>query len=205
MRTVVMVGLAAAALGACHKPAAPSTDTSAQAPAPAGTAGGPPHRKAGLWQTSVTVDGHVSPVAMSLCVDDAMEAKSQAFHAGSPASVAQESHCQYPPPTRNVDGSYSVSFTCPISGGGQTVTKAVATGDWSSGYHMHMENDTTGSPIAATNGHHVTDIDGKWLGPCPAGMAGGDMQLPGGMRISGSKAAGAARMLRGMSGGGAGQ
>jgi hypothetical protein len=67
---------------------------------------------------------------------------------------------------------------------------------------MHMESDTTGGPIAVANGHHVTDIDGKWLGPCPEGMAGGDMELTNGMKISGAKVAGAAKMLRGMTGGG---
>lgn len=204
MRNVVMMAVAAAALGACHKPASPSAAaTGAQAPAPGGTAGGPPHRRAGLWQTSVTVDGHTSPMgAMKLCVDAAMEAKSQTFHPSGPANLAQSKGCAYPPPTRTADGSYSVSFTCPLSGGGQTATKAVATGDFSSGYHMHMESDTTGGPIAVANGHHVTDIDGKWLGPCPEGMAGGDMELPNGMKISGGRVAGAAKMLRGMTGGG---
>jgi hypothetical protein len=92
-----------------------------------------------------------------------------------------------------------------MSGGGQTASKVSASGDWASGYHIHTETDTTGAPIAAANGHHVTDIDGKWLGPCPAGMAGGDVQLPGGMKINAAKAAAAARMLRGMTGGGSGQ
>jgi hypothetical protein len=36
-------------------------------------------------------------------------------------------------------------------------------------------------------------------------MAGGDVQLPGGMKINAAKAAAAARMLRGMTGGGSGQ
>jgi hypothetical protein len=203
MRNLVMVALTAAALSACNKPAPQSAAaTGAQAPAPGGAAGGPPHRRAGLWQTSVTVDGHTSPMgAMKLCVDEAMGAKTQAFQPSGPASLAaQKTHCAYPPPTRGADGAYSVTFTCPISGGGQTVTKANGSGDWSSAYKVHIESDTTGAPIAAANGHHVTDMDSQWLGPCPEGMAGGDMQLPGGMRVSGSRAAGAAKMLRGMTG-----
>ena len=196
MRSVVMVAFVAAALSACNKPAAPS------APSPATDASGPAHQRAGLWQTSIRVDGHASPMAMTLCVDAAMAAKSQAFHPSGAASLAQTSHCQAPPPTRNLDGSYSVAFTCPMPGGGQSASKLSASGDWANGYHMHTETDTTGAPIAAENGHHVTDIDGKWLGPCPEGMAGGDMQLPGGMKISGGKAAAAARMLHGLTGGG---
>ena len=82
MRNVVMVALAAAALTACNKSAPPNAAASdAQAPAAGATTGGPPHRRAGLWQTNVTVDGHSSPMgAMKLCVDEAMEAKSQTLH-----------------------------------------------------------------------------------------------------------------------------
>ncbi len=202
MRSIVVFAIGAVALSACHKPAASIEAAAGAQPASQGAAG-PPHRRAGLWQTSVSVDGHTSPMgAMKLCVDAAMEAKSSAFHPSNPMSLGKSTHCAYPPPTRGADGAYSVTFTCPISGGGQTVTKANGSGDWSSAYHVHIESDTTGAPISAANGHHVTDMDSKWLGPCPDGMAGGDMQLPGGMKIRGGKLAGAAAMLHGMASGG---
>lgn len=201
MRRIVVLAMAGAALSACHKPTPANEATaSAQASAPANT--GAPHRRAGLWQTDLTVDGHHSPMSeMKLCVDAAMEARSSAFHPSNTTSSGEPTKCAWPAPSRGLDGSYSVSVTCPLSGGGQMATKVTATGDWSSAYHIHMESDTTGAPVSMANGHHVTDMDGKWLGPCPEGMAGGDMELNG-MRISGGKLAGAAKMLRGMSGDG---
>jgi hypothetical protein len=197
---MLIIAVAAAALSACQKPATPTASApSAETAAP--SLAGPPHRRAGLWQTSLAVNGKAMPMgSMKLCVDEAMEAKSSAFHPSGPASLAEKAHCDYPPPTRGLDGTYSFSATCPLPGGGQAVTKGSASGDWSSAYHVHIENDTTGA--AAANGHHVTDLDGKWLGPCPPGMAGGDMEMGNGLKISGGKLAGAAAMLKGMTGGG---
>ena len=203
MGHVMRVAFAAVALAACHKPAAP--DAAASAQAASADASGPAHQRAGLWQTSITVDGHRSPMEMTVCVDAAMAAKSQAFHPNNAADMARSKGCQYPPPTRNADGSWSVAFTCPMTGGGQLASKVNATGDWASTYHVHTETETTGSPVAAANGHHVSDVEGKWLGPCPEGMAGGDMELPGGMKVSGGKAAAAAKMLRGVNGSAGGQ
>jgi hypothetical protein len=202
MRLILLIA-AAASLAACNKPAAtPAATASASPGGEAAPAAGAPHRRAGLWQTSVTVDGHSSPMAtMKLCVDAAMEAKSTAFHPTTPMGLGKSNPCAYPPPTRNLDGSFSFSGTCPVSGGGQISTKGSASGDWSSAYHVHIETDSTG--VAVASGHHVTDMDGKWLGPCPEGMAGGDMELANGMKFSGGKVAGAAAMLHGLTGGGA--
>src|SRR5579863_5778494 len=142
MRSILVVTVGAMALSACHKPTSASDTTpGASGGAPPASQSGPPHRRAGLWQTSVSVDGHSNPMgAMKLCVDAAMEAKSSAFHPSSPMNLGKSTHCAYPPPTRGADGSYSVTFTCPISGGGQTVTKASGAGDFSSAYHVHIES-----------------------------------------------------------------
>ena len=75
--------------------------------------------------------------------------------------------------------------------------KGAASGDFATSYHVHVESDVSGAAFAPMNGHHVTDIDGKWLGPCPAGMAGGDMEFGHGIRVSGGKLAGAAQALLG--------
>jgi hypothetical protein len=97
--------------------------------------------------------------------------------------------------TRGLDGGYSFASTCPMGSGGTVTTKGAASGDFSSAYHLHIESDVSGADFAPMNGHHVTDVDGKWLGPCPAGMAAGDMELGNGIRISGGKLAGAAAAL----------
>ena len=211
MRAVLVIGSAALALTACQKSpgassatATPDTAT-ATAGAPAATdvtTSGTPHRRSGLWQQTFSKDGKTFAMGgMKMCVDEAMEAKASVFKPNGPQS-AGDTHCAYPAPTRGLDGSFSFTATCPISGGGQTVTKGVASGDWSNSYHIEIQNDTTGASYAAMNGHHVMDIDGKWLGPCPTGMAGGDIEFGNGMKFSGGKLAGAAAMLRGATGGG---
>jgi hypothetical protein len=99
--------------------------------------------------------------------------------------------------SRGVDGAYAFASTCPVSGGGTVATKGSASGDFSTAYHVHLETDLSGAAYATMNGRHVTDIEGKWLGPCPADMASGDMELANGMMIKGGKFAGAAAALAG--------
>ncbi|MGH7024749.1 MAG: DUF3617 domain-containing protein [Caulobacteraceae bacterium] len=201
MRTILVISSAALALAACQKSPAASGSATETATAPAATPlGGQPVRRPGLWQTSFSRDGKASPMgSMKMCVDKAMEAKASVFSHGGPRSMG-DSHCSYPAPTRGLDGSYSFTSTCPLAAGGQTLTKGTARGDWSSDYRIHIENDTTGASEAQLNGHHVMEVESKWLGPCPAGMVGGDVQLANGMSIRGGKLAGAAAMLRGATG-----
>jgi hypothetical protein len=110
--------------------------------------------------------------------------------------------CTHPTPSRGLDGSWTFSTTCKSASGMQVVSSGKVSGDYSTDYHMDLTTDTSGATFPPMNGHHTMQLDGKWLGPCPDGMAGGDMQLNG-MNISPSKLAGAAKMLRGMSGNGA--
>ena len=51
-----------------------------------------------------------------------------------------------------------------------------------------MTEVTAGSSMPQANGTRKMSMDGVWKGPCPAGMAPGDMELPGGMRVSASGA-----------------
>lgn len=204
MRTVLVITTAALALTACQKsPAASGAATeTATASAPASDSLGGPHRRSGLWETSFSHDGKaIGMASMKMCVDAAMDAKASVFSHKAPGSLG-DTHCAYPAPTRGLDGSFSFTSTCPLQGGGQTLTKGTASGDFASAYHIHIDNETSGASFAALNGHHVMDMEGKWLGPCPEGMAGGDMELGNGMKISGGKLAGAAAMLRGATGGG---
>jgi len=192
---VLRVYLAALALAACQKPAA----TPAGAPTASAPSASPasPQRRAGLWQQSFTRDGRATPMAsMRLCVDPTSEARASVFTRGAASQRLADSHCTGMAASRTLSG-YSFASTCPMTGGGTVVSKGAASGDFATSYHVHVENDVSGAAYGPMNGHHVTDIDGKWLGPCPAGMAPGDMEIGHGMRISGGKLAGAAAALAG--------
>jgi hypothetical protein len=203
MRTVLLISSAALALAACQKtPAAKQADSVGGAPAATPTlTGGPPQRRAGLWEQTFSRDGQAMPMgAMRMCTDAASEAKASIFSHEVAAQHAHETGCGAPTISRGLDGSYNFSSTCTSTERGVVVTKGVAKGDFGGSYQVHVEIDTTGAPYAAMNGHHVMDVAGKWLGPCPAGMAPGDMQMSNGMSFHGGKLAGAAAAM-----GGAGQ
>jgi hypothetical protein len=134
---------------------------------------------------------------MKICVDPSTEAKSAVLsHNMNPGRLAS-SQCAAPTVGRGLDGSWSFASTCAMGDAGTIASKGTASGDFASAYHVHFETDISGARYAAMNGHHVTDIDGKWLGPCPAGMAPGDVQLANGMTVNAGKFAGAAKAMGG--------
>jgi hypothetical protein len=169
MRRTILVSCAALALAACH--------------------GTPPPRRAGWWLQTFTRDGQTRQLGVfhfiRLCVGPGMDAQSPIFNFDQAVKMAHTQNCAAPTANRGFDGVYSFSSTCPKPGGGTIVTKGTASGDFTAAYHLKIESTVTGAPFDFENGRHVTDIDGKWLGPCPAGMASGDMQLANGMKAPG--------------------
>src|SRR5258708_22435265 len=196
MRAAYLFPVAALALAACQKPPGGSASATAQsATAPAST-GAIPHRRAGLWEQTMSENGKpIGMGSMQMCVDAAMEAKTSVFSHQAQSHAA--SRCSATQASRGPDGSYSFSTTCSLPGGATMSTKGTASGDFNTGYQVHTETDTSGAGYAALNGHRVMEITGKWLGPCPAGMAGGDVQFAGGIRVNGRRLAGAAAALTG--------
>ena len=204
MRGFLLIGAAALTLAACQKSPGAGSDQTAAAPAET-LASGAPHRRAGLWEQTITRDGKTLAMgAMKICVDDAMEAKAAMFKSTGPMGQSAEGmNCTHDAPTRGLDGSWAFTATCKMPNGMQEVTSGKVSGDFGSTYHMELTTDTSGASFAPMNGHHTMQMDGKWLGPCPAGMAGGDMQLANGMNLSPGRLAGAAKALGGLTGGAA--
>lgn len=198
MRTIVLMTAGALALGACGKAGEARNAGAAATPAAASTAAsttaGPlPVRKSGLWEQTMTRDGAPTRMGkMSMCVDAATDAKASVF-----GQKLGEGMCQQKSVSRGLDGSYSFATTCDLGSGGSITSKGTASGDFSSGYHVHSESDVSGASFAPLNGHHVTDVIGVYKGACPAGMAAGDIVLANGMTINANKAAAAAAALGG--------
>ena len=201
MRAYVVIGSAALALAACQKAGnTGGSGATATTPTPAATSSGLPTRRAGLWQQTISRQGASGPMnamgGMKICIDATTESKGAAF-ARNMGQGRGDSPC--PPPTisRGLDGNVTYAMTCQMGEGGTMTSKGTMSGDMSSAYHVHVETDVTGSQMPSMNGHRVTEIDGKWLGPCPTGMAGGDVQLPNGMTVNASRFAGAAKAMGG--------
>jgi hypothetical protein len=183
---------ALAALAGCNKKADESTTApaaegalppgevpAAQAPVPTapGAPALPPKRKAGLWEQTVSTGGMTQ--TSRLCVNAAVEEK-----LGWWSQQATQDRCaqtDFKPGA----GGWTFSSTCDLGAGGKTVTKGVATGDFSSAYQMDMTSTTTGSTTQHMNGEHKMTMKAAWKGPCPADMRPGDMILtPGGMKMN---------------------
>ncbi|HWA60907.1 MAG TPA: DUF3617 family protein [Caulobacteraceae bacterium] len=204
MRRVLIVTVAGLALAACNKGGA------GKAPAPGAPAAGSaaaglatPTRKAGLWQITMTRDGQpmLGPMGMGpvkTCVDASTEQGGAIFSRRMARGL-----CPQMSSSRGLDGSYSFSSTCNMGPGGTVKTSGTAKGDFSSQYTVHAETDVEGPPDSPRNGHHVMDTTATYVGPCPSGMAGGDIQLPNGSVINPEKMAEAWRAARQGQGGAA--
>jgi len=173
MRRTTLVCCAALALAACQQT--------------------PPPRKAGLWQQTFVRDGKIRGLGVMrfvrVCVDAKTEARNAIFNHDLAVKLAKDRHCATPGASRGLDGLYNFTSDCPLANGnGKQILQGTASGDFKTAFHLRMQTDTTYSaPFTPLNNSHVVDVDGKWLGPCPAGMAPGDMLLANGMKAPGGR------------------
>ncbi len=153
----------------------------------------PPPRRPGLWLQTFSRGGDNRQLGamrtVHVCVDANSEARNAIFNRQLAVKQAAQRHCQTPTASRSLDGIYKFSANCPLANGtGMSLLTGTASGDFNTTFHLRMQTDTTyAPPYTSLNSHLVTDIDGKWLGPCPPGMAGGDMVLANGLRAPGGK------------------
>ena len=160
----------ALALSACNKP-----ETAADKPfQPSSVA---PTRKSGLWEQRVSNGEDVQ--VSRLCVDAATEARLSWW--GAPAS---KDICEKNLASARTDGGWQLSSVCDMGSGGKVTTSGVATGDFQTHYLIVAETSTVGAAAPQMNGARKMTIDAAWQGPCPANMKGGDMTLPGGLKIN---------------------
>lgn len=180
-RMILVCAAAALALTACQKKttdaATAGAATTAAATPPASAPATPPSRKAGLWEQTMTSDKVNQTISM--CLDAATETQAKWF-----SGQRGKSDCAQSQVTPKLGGGWTFHSVCKGPDGTTTTSDGEATGDFGSKYHVELTAVTTGSPMPEANGTHKMSMDGAWKGPCPAGMKGGDMELPGGMRVN---------------------
>ncbi len=178
----ILIALAATAVGfgGCQNKASTSSQPSAGSPASLASL---PHRKAGLWKLTQTVSGVDGVRTSELCIDEASEAKSSLWSAGSSQKL-----CTVTGLSRGVDGSIRVASTCKMGSAGTISTVAVVSGDYSSRYSVHSDSTIRGAAFAPMNGQRSMVVNAEWTGPCPAGLVGGDMSVPGMGKVNMTKA-----------------
>lgn len=138
-----------------------------------------PVRKPGLWKQTMLIEPGDLMQTATLCLDKTAEAQlSWWSNAGLRASCSENDV------RRRADGSWAFQSVCGVAEGVKTTTVGSATGDFQSRYQTRSEVTTTNAPVAALSGTRTVVIDGEWLGPCPAGMNPGDLELPSGQRVN---------------------
>lgn len=171
-RAVLVMSAAALALSACNKP-----EKAAEPAKPFQPSSTPPKRKPGLWEQRVS-NGEFVQVTR-ICLDEATDAKLSWW-----GTQASKGVCEKNLASARTDGGWQFSSVCDMGTGGKTTTSGVATGDFNSHYQIVAESSTEGAGAPQMNGPHKMTIDAQWQGACPADMKGGDMALPGGLKIN---------------------
>lgn len=168
-------------LTACQKSGADTSEDPAAAPSagPASAPAGTPRLRAGLWR--VTMGGEAPAGETRMCLDDALQARMSVI--GSQASAGA---CQQSVVTPRLGGGYSFRTVCDATamGGGRSVSEGEITGDLTTSYASHSTVTTEGAPAAQMNRAVTVTAEGAYLGPCPADMKPGDLEMEGGMRFN---------------------
>jgi hypothetical protein len=127
-----------------------------------------PHQKPGLWESSMTMMG--KPFVTRSCVTAESEAKMSIFSA-----QMRRKDCSSSSITHDPDGSWSSTSVCKF-GGAERTTHAKVSGDFDSKITMALSSDSGKAPLM--------NMTMTWLGPCKAGMKGGDVIMSNGMKIN---------------------
>jgi hypothetical protein len=138
------------------------------------SAGASAQRRPGLWEQTTSVDGRAQTVR--LCVDPAMApAFALTLTAGAksckPATLSGAAH------------GFRFDSDCDLGAGGHQVAHGVVSGDLASSYRMEVTTTVTGAAAPLANGARTSVMTAVWKGPCPAGLAPGQVELPDGTRI----------------------
>ncbi|MEO8299285.1 MAG: DUF3617 family protein [Burkholderiales bacterium] len=141
-----------------------------------------PKRKPGLWEMTMEMQGgaRMPPMASSQCVDETSDAAMQRRAlAGQPGTECSK------PTSKRIQGGVEVQAECTGPEGKSQVVGKI-TGDMQATYAVDSLIKFTPPRHGMSEAHMV--MQGRYAGPCPAGMKGGDMRV-GGMTLNPSQAA----------------
>ena len=123
----------------------------------------PFHQRVGLWLIDMTMLGKPHPGKE--CISE----ESLAFQKRISEEVRKRNACSAAQIAHNPDGSWTESYTCTFADGKRTTTRSTFRGDFNSKFT---------ATVAANQGAPTTSVF-TYVGPCPAGMHGGDVEMDG--------------------------
>jgi len=126
-----------------------------------------PHRRPGLWEvTRPSVDATNPARTTQVCIDQETEATLRRI-----GDSLAESTCSTTD-TRSTPGEVMADATCQL-GGSKTTNHTVVSFIGDTAYHQ--VSTTRVDPPLFGRSEIISETEGKWLGPCTAGMRPGDM------------------------------
>jgi hypothetical protein len=171
--SVVVVALAANQLIGCA-PSGPTATASHDATLRTAA----PARRSGLWEQTIMRDGKSARHGvLSVCLNATRENPQWVFGDGLPSTRCRREI------SRDASGAYHFASTCRLGDQAVLTSTGVATGDFSSGYHVRSVLTVTGAPFAELDGHHAVEMVARYRGACPAGMAPGEVGVAHGVRL----------------------
>ena len=136
----------------------------------------PPKRKSGLWEiTRTTTRTDDQPRNDTLCVDEAADNVLWQLAEGTRGEA-----CKADKLTRSGD-KLVVDATCKVRSS-MSKTHAVISGKFDSAYKIESKS-TYNPPFGSEAQGHAT-LEGKWVGPCPAGQRPGDLIKASGVKTN---------------------
>ena len=139
-----------------------------------------PKMHAGLWKTTTVTQSAdpanpSTPHVSSICLDASVQQLMVQFSQGLISGICSKHDLR-------VSGSTVESDSVCDLMGSRTTTHS--TMKFSGDTRYHADAHTTYEPAAHGRTQSDTAIDGKYVGPCPAGMSPGDLTLPNGKMIN---------------------
>ena len=134
-----------------------------------------PKLKAGQWEMRTDTGKSSAPRTTTLCTDDAVQKELINMGVGMQKEMCSKSDI------RREGLRVIVTAQCKV-GESTIVTKAVMTFAGDTAYKTDV--DSTYSPPFMGMKEAKTSMEGKYVGPCRAGLVPGDMLLPNGQKIN---------------------
>ena len=133
-------------------------------------------RKPGLWRITMNMGGASAGMpAMSMCIDSKTDSSMQQMAENGAKPDCSRNDIKRAGNQMIMDSVCKMGDSVSTSHGVMTFTGDTA-------YHMDMT--TRFNPPMAGQAEHKMSQDAAWTGPCPAGVAPGDMVLPNGMKMN---------------------
>ena len=135
-----------------------------------------PHRKPGLWQMTMTMQGSpMGPMTSKYCIDAATEAVLMQMGQSTANKMCSSETVHVAGSTGTIDAVCRFGKTTSTS---HTTVTFLGDTAYRSETHSHLD-----PPSKFMKGDRIMTNDARWVGSCPAGMKPGDIDTADGMRM----------------------